>query len=138
MAVQGGSALRSGRRGRGQGQRGSATVELVVVFPVVLLLLFASVQAAIWYHGRTLAMLAAQDGLRAAQALDGTSEQGRAQAEAALAGNGADGFLTGTVVTASRTPAGATVTVTARSLALLPGTGIPLTQTASGPIERAG
>jgi Flp pilus assembly protein TadG len=138
MAVQGGSALRSGRRGRGQGQRGSATVELVVVFPVVLLLLFASVQAAIWYHGRTLAMLAAQDGLRAAQALDGTSEQGRAQAEAALAGNGADGFLTGAVVTASRTPAGATVTVTARSLALLPGTGIPLTQTASGPIERAG
>jgi hypothetical protein len=109
-----------------------------VVFPVVLLLIFATVQATLWYHGRTLAMLAAQDGLRAAQALDGTAEQGRAAALAALHGNGGDGFLTGASATAARTPAGATVTITARSVALLPGSGIPLTQTATGPIERTG
>jgi Flp pilus assembly protein TadG len=120
-----------------RGQDGSATLELVLVFPVVLLLIFGIVQAGVWYHARTLAMLAAADGLRAAQSLHGTAEQGRAAAAAALAGNGAEGFLTGAAVTAERGPAGASVTVTARSAALLPGTGIPLTQTASGPVERA-
>ncbi len=121
-----------------RGQAGSATLELVVVFPVVLLLIFGIVQTAVWYHARTLAMLAAQDGLRAAQALDGTAAQGRARAAAALQGNGAAGFLADPAVTATRTAAGAAVTISGRSVALLPGTGIPLTQTAIGPIEQAG
>jgi Flp pilus assembly protein TadG len=123
--------------GAARGQAGSTTLELVVVFPVVLLLIFGIAQTAVWYHARTLAMLAAQDGLRAAQALDGTADQGKAQASAALDGNGAAGFLTDRAVAATRTPAGATVTISGRSLALLPGTGIPLTQSASGPIEQA-
>ncbi len=123
---------------RGRGQAGSTTIELVVIFPVVLLLIFGIVQTAVWYHSRTLAMLAAQDGLRAAQALNGSAAEGQTTAAAALDGNGAAGFLTDRSVTATRTPAGATVTITGRSLALLPGTGIPVTQTATGPIERAG
>ena len=122
---------------RASGQAGNTTIELVVIFPVVLLLIFGIVQTAVWYHARTLAMLAAQDGLRAAQAVNGTAAQGQATAAAALEGNGAAGFLTDRSVTATRTRSGATVTITGRSLALLPGTGIPLTQTASGPIERA-
>ena len=123
-------------RPRGRGQVGSATLELVVIFPVVLLLIFGIVQAAVYYHGRTLAMLAAQDGLRTAQALDGTAAAGKAQTTSALNGNGATGFLTTPTVTVTRTPTQATVTITARSLALLPGNGIPLTQRATGPIER--
>ena len=95
---------RARARLRGRGQVGSATLELVVIFPVVLLLIFGIVQAAVYYHGRTLAMLAAQDGLRTAQALDGTAAAGKAQTTAALNGNGATGFLTTPTVTVTRTP----------------------------------
>ena len=123
-------------RNRGRGQVGSATLELTVIFPAVLLLIFGIVQAAVWYHGRTLAMLAAQDGLRVVQALDGSAEAGRSQTSEALADNGATGFLTDPRVTATRTPTSATVTVTARSVALLPGVSLPVSQRASGPVER--
>jgi Flp pilus assembly protein TadG len=109
---------------------------MVVIFPAVLLLIFGIVQAAVWYHGRTLAMLAAQDGLRTAQALDGTPAGGQATTTAALNSNGATGFLTNPTVTVTRTPTEVTVTVTARSAALLPGTGLPITQQATGPVER--
>lgn len=123
-------------RHRGHGQTGAATVELTIIFPVILLFIFGIVQATVWYHGRTLAMLAAQDGLRAAQALNGTAAEGREQAVEALAGNGASGFLTDPAVAATRTSTTVTITVTARSVALLPGTGLPITQHAAGPVER--
>ncbi|MGB8020322.1 MAG: hypothetical protein WCF04_03765 [Candidatus Nanopelagicales bacterium] len=69
-------------------------------------------------------------------ALDGTAAQGQARAAEALAGNGATGFLTDPTVTAARTPTSVTITITARSTALLPGTGLPITQRAAGPVER--
>ena len=130
------AASRTRTRSRGRGQVGSVTLELTVIFPAVLLLIFGIVQAAVWYHGRTLAMLAAQDGLRVVQALDGSAAAGRAQATAALADNGATGFLTDPRVTATRTPTSGTVTVTARSVALLPGVALPVSQRATGPVER--
>ena len=105
-------------RPRGRGQVGSATLELVVIFPVVLLLIFGIVQAAVYYHGRTLAMLAAQDGLRTAQALDGTAAAGKAQTTSALNGNGATGFLTTPTVTVTRTPTQATVTINSELVSL--------------------
>ena len=130
------AASRTRTRSRGRGQVGSVTLELTVIFPAVLLLIFGIVQAAVWYHGRTLAMLAAQDGLRVVQALDGSAAAGRDQTTAALADNGATGFLTDPRVTATRTPTSATVTVTARSVALLPGVALPVSQRATGPVER--
>ena len=130
------AVARTRTRRRGRGQVGSVTLELTVIFPAVLLLIFGIVQAAVWYHGRTLAMLAAQDGLRVVQALDGSAAAGRTQATAALADNGATGFLTDPRVTATRTPTSATVTVTAHSVALLPGVALPVRQRATGPVER--
>lgn len=130
-----GIAPRTRARHRGPGEHGAATVELTIIFPIVLLLIFGIVQTAVWYHGRTLAMLAAQDALRATQALNGTTEDGRTEAAQALASNGATGFLTEPTVTVTRTRTSATVTVTARSLALLPGTSLPITQHAEGPVE---
>lgn len=130
-----GIAPRTRARHGGRGEHGAATVELTIIFPIVLLLIFGIVQAAVWYHGRTLAMLAAQDALRAAQALDGTAEDGRTEAARALASNGATGFLTEPAVTVTRTQTSAAVTVTARSLALLPGASMPISQHAEGPVE---
>ena len=61
-----------------QGQRG-ATTEVVIVFPLLLLLIFVGIQFALWFHATHVAMAAAQEGARAARTCDGcTIEQIRA------------------------------------------------------------
>jgi len=68
-------------RGRaGAGERGSGTIQLVVLMPLLFTLLFAGVQGAMFYHARTVAIAAAQEGARAAAAQDGTTSAGHAAA----------------------------------------------------------
>lgn len=117
-------------------ERGSTALELVVVFPAVLLLLFGIVQGGLWYHARNVAGLAAAEGLRAAQAKDGSADAGRAQAAGLLARVGAQGVLTGLAVTAERGSSTAAVTVSGRAPALFPGLQLSVTRSASGPVER--
>ena len=95
----------SGRRSSGvarrrlSGERGAASVELAVTFPVVLLLVMTLIQAALWFHARSLALGAAQEGAR----------EGRVQpASTARAESAAEGFLD---QTASDLLTGRTVTV---------------------------
>lgn len=117
------------------GQRGSAALELVIVFPAILLLLFGIVQGGLWYHARNVAGLAAAEGLRAAQAKDSSAQAGRAQAAGLLDRVGA-GTLVGSAVTAERGPSSATVTVSGRAPALFPGFALPVRRSATGPVER--
>ncbi|MDN5805096.1 MAG: pilus assembly protein, partial [Microlunatus sp.] len=53
---------------RGSGDRGMATIQMVLLLPAVLTVLFAGMQAALWYHARAVAIAAAQEGARAAGA----------------------------------------------------------------------
>ena len=62
-------------RPRRRGERGTATVELVVLLPLLFTILFAGVQGAVYYHARTLAIGAAQEGARAAASEHGTLAQ---------------------------------------------------------------
>lgn len=113
------------------------SLELVVVFPVVLLIIFGVIQGALYYHARNVALAAAQEGLRAARAETGTAADGAQGAQQFLADAGGSGVLTGATVTPSRTPTAASVTVTGSSLSVLPGIpGLRVTQTAAGPVER--
>jgi len=105
-------------RPRLRGERGSVSLELAVVFPIVLLLVFTIVQTGIYYYARTLAMTAAQEGLREASALTGTPAQGTDKATSFL-DRTADGWVTGRTVTADRTVSTSTVTVTGQASALL-------------------
>ena len=118
------------------GERGSASLELVVAFPAVLALIFGIVQGGLWYHGRNVAALAAAEGLRAAQAIDGSTAGGRDRAHATLAHTGAEGFLSNPMVAATRGPREATVTVSGRAVGLFPGLKLTIRQSASGPVER--
>ena len=119
-----------------RGERGSASLELAVVFPVVLLLVFTIVQAGIYFHARTLAITAAQEGLRAASTVTGAADEGQDQAASFLT-RAADGWITNPTINAQRTPTTATVTVTGRAISLLPGVpGLPIHQEATGPVER--
>ena len=118
------------------GKRGWASLELAIVFPAVLALIFLIVQAGIYFHSRTLAMTAAQEGLRAASTLDGRADQGSTRARDFLTRT-ADGWITARTVTADRSTTTATVTVTGRSISLLPFLpGLPIRQHATGPVER--
>lgn len=120
------------------GDRGSVTLELVVVFPVVLLLIIGGIQGALYYHARSVALAAAQEGARAAAVEGATSGTGQAAAAAFIAATGGDDVLPGAQVDATRTPTTATVTVTGRALTVLaiPGVSLDVAQSAALPVER--
>ncbi len=67
------------------------TIQIVVLMPVLFTLLFVGMQAAMLYHGRTVAIAAAQEGAREAAAQSGTTTSGRAAAAAFVAAAGGDG-----------------------------------------------
>lgn len=108
-----------------------------MLFPAVLLATFGLIQGALYYHARDVALAAAADGLTAARTRGGSAEEGRRAAESFLQRAGGDDVLPQASVQAQRTAATAEVTVTGRSLSLLPGvSGWSIEQTASGPVER--
>lgn len=122
-----------------RGDSGAATLELTVLFPIVLLIVFGVIQGALYFHGRNVAMAAAEQGVRAART-DGQSDRaGTAvdQARRFLAETGELDNLTGLAITPDVDADTVRVTVSARTLSLLPGIGGPrISQTASGDIER--
>jgi Flp pilus assembly protein TadG len=114
-------------------QTGSATTELVLLMPVVLMLVLLVVQFGLWLHARQVATAAAQEGLVAAQVETGTAVAGHARAVAFLAQTGG---LRGTRVDASRDVTTARVAVTGTTPAVLPGTALGVSAVAQGPVER--
>lgn len=131
-----GRRRRPARRACARDDRGSISLELVVVFPVVLLIIFGGIQAALYFYARNMALAAAQEGLRSARVENGTAGAGAASAHAFLRRAGSD-ILTGTSVAPARGPAEARVTVQGQALSLVPGVaGLPVSQTAAGPVER--
>lgn len=116
-------------------ERGSASVELVVLMPLLLLILFSGVQGAVYYHASTLALAAAQEGARAAARENATLAAGTSAASAFVT-HAAGDSLTGVRVTGTRTPVTATITVTGSGLSLVPGWTPTVTQAASLPVER--
>src|SRR5215213_7585105 len=67
-------------RRRLTGESGAASVELAVVFPVVLLLIMTLIQAALWFYARSIALGAAQEGAREGRVQPAST--GRAQSAA--------------------------------------------------------
>lgn len=126
------------RRGeRRRRERGAATLELVVLFPVVLLITFGVIEGALWYHARNVALAAAQEGVRTATGSGGSLPAGVAEAQSFAERAGADDVLSGVTVTSGGGEAQVTITVRGHSLSLFPGwSGHEISQTASGPIER--
>ena len=116
-------------------ERGSATLEMVVMLPILFALLFGGLQAALFHHARTLAIAAAQEGARAAAAEHGTLHAGVTAARAFATQVGRDS-LRDVTVTGQRTPTTATITVTGASLTVVPGWDPHVTQTVTQQVER--
>ena len=66
---------------RGESDRGSSSVEFAILFPVIVALLFAGPQLAMWYFAREAADAAAHAGARAASVSGAAGEAGQQAAE---------------------------------------------------------
>lgn len=124
----------SSRRSR-ISERGSVTVEMVVLAPVLMLLLLGGVHAGLVFHARSIAIAAAQTGARTAAAHTGTLASGVSAARAFAAQHG-DTPLAGVGVTGQRTATTVTITVSGHTPALVPGLDTAISQSAVLPVER--
>src|SRR3954451_13283017 len=117
-------------------QRGSVSIELVILLPALFAVMFLGMQAALFYHARTVAIAAAQEGARAAGAEHAREADGVGAANDFLAEAGGDDVLTGASTSANRTATTATVTITGFSLSVIPGWNVRITQSATVAVER--
>src|SRR3954469_5027550 len=93
----------SSSRFRRREERGSVSIELVILLPALFAVMFLGMQAALFYHARTVAIAAAQEGARAAGAEQGRESDGVGASSDFVTEAGGDDVLTGTSATACRT-----------------------------------
>jgi hypothetical protein len=107
-------------------------VEIAVLFPAFLALVFTGVQAAEWYHARSLCLAAADAGVRAGRPAAAGPGQARAAALGFLARVGGSTVAGPAVSTAGSTTRLVRVQVSATAPRVLPIPGLSLrvTQTA--------
>ncbi|NES15742.1 TadE/TadG family type IV pilus assembly protein [Micromonospora solifontis] len=126
------------RRLAGDGtDRGANPVELAVVMPAILVLLFGSIQLAALFVARSTALHAAESGVDAQRVLAAPAGAGEARARRFLRATG--DWLVGWDERGPRcvtTATEVTCTVTGRSLSVVPGVSFPVRQTAHGTVER--
>lgn len=106
------------------------------MLPALFAVMFLGMQAALFYHARTVAIAAAQDGARVAGGELGREADGVAAADAFIAEAGGDDVLVSASSTATRTATTASVTVKGFSLSVIPGWKPAIRQTASVPLEQ--
>lgn len=124
------------RQGLTDGDRGSVTVQVVILAPLMFMFLFMAVQAGLWFHARALALGAAQDGARVAAAENSSGPAGAAAAASFITDGGGEAVLLGAGTSGSRTATEATVTVTGQAPSVVPGWAPAIIQSASAPVER--
>ena len=109
---------------------------MVLLMPALFSVMFLGMQGALFYHARTVAIAAAQEGARTAAGLNGTGSAGAADAYAFVADAGGESVLKAPKVTSIRGATTVTVTITGQSLSVIPGWSPVVTQSASVPVER--
>jgi len=117
------------------GQDGSATVEVVLATPLLLLLLLAIMQFALWQHAVHVADAAAQEGATAARLHGGTAAAGAARTRQFLA-QLSPTILVHPQVSVHRDADTARVEVTGQALLLIPGLHLPVRVASQGSVER--
>lgn len=144
---------------RPRDDRGVSALELAIIAPSLLVLIFLIIQGALYFYARSVALQAARDGvsqLRLYQTYDGCTGAADAVASnvvqfAHAVGSGA---LTGTTVTPlcakaqqytntaapgsapAANPASVSVSVTGASITLIPWGSFQVTETAKGTVEQ--
>ena len=117
-------------------ERGSSSIQMVMLMPALFSIMFLGMQGALYYHARTVAIAAAQEGARAAGSQNGTAAEGVSAASSFVSDAGGKDVLPGAHMTGGRSATTATVTVTGTSLSVIPGWSPAVSQSASVPVER--
>ncbi|MFC0862355.1 TadE/TadG family type IV pilus assembly protein [Sphaerimonospora cavernae] len=116
-------------------EKGAATLEMVVLFPVLLLVLAIAVQAVFVYQARSTAQAAAQEGVRAARAHGAARSAGGAAAlRCATRVGGA--FLLQPSARVGGDARTVEVVVSGRVPTFLPGADWTVSEAARAPVER--
>lgn len=116
-------------------ERGSVSVQMVLAWPLLMLILFGGMGAAMYAYGRTTALSAAQSGAAVYAAENGT--QNDCELAALDLAHRVGDALEDPQVVCSRTGDYVTVTMSGRVLSLVPGWQPSVTQAAQAPVERA-
>lgn len=133
---------------RGARDRGSASLELAFVAPVLLLVVFVGVQAGLWAYGRSVALQSAREGvsqlrlLSDAQSVEAARPLVSAHVVQFATTVGRESLLRPTVTSRSFVDATGEprveVTVTGSVISLVPGLHLTTTQRATGAVEHFG
>ena len=118
-----------------RGDGGSVSVEFVLATPLLLMMLLAIVQFALWSHATHIAQAAASQGLAAARVHGATTAAGTTAAQQVLDQLG-QGPLTDTSITSGRTADSASVAVNGVASSVIPFLRLPIHAQALGPLER--
>lgn len=115
-------------------ERGSASVQMVVIMPLLFGIAFTGLQAGLYFYGRSTAMSAAASAARAGAAEHGTLESCRQAAAAFIAQLG--DVLTNPRIDCGRTGDTVTVVVSGTTLSVIPGWTPWVEQRAARPMEK--
>lgn len=131
-----GPRVARGRIPRSERDRGgSSIVELAILWPVLVAVIFGAVQVATYFTARTVALSAAQLAVSAERRYDATPGAGQERAESYLANSG-DWLVDAQVDAPVRSDDEVFVTVRGEALSILPGVTWEIEQTARGTVER--
>jgi Flp pilus assembly protein TadG len=114
---------------------GSSAIELVLLTPVLIALIFTVVQAALLWNAQHAAVAAAQQGARLARTSSTGSDTSVRDATVAYLHSIGASLLDAPTVSVHEAGGWATVTVTAHAVSLLPGATLTVRGTSRGPVE---
>jgi Flp pilus assembly protein TadG len=114
-------------------ERGMTTIQVAILFPVVLFWIMLIVQYGLWWHAKQVANAAAAEAVDAAQVSSGTARDGEDAAASYLAQSG---NLDDITITVSREPTAVTVEVHGDAPRLVPGIEWSVTARSAAPVER--
>jgi Flp pilus assembly protein TadG len=130
------------RRAAERDDRGASAIELSIVAPVILLLIFFTVQVALWLYGRNVALQAAREGVSTlrlvgeTEDIPGAESRTETDTEAYATQVGAQSLLKPQATARFNAGTGRVrVTVTGHVVSLV-GLDLTVTRTATGEVER--
>jgi len=113
-----------------------SSLEVVILFPLMILLIMAVTQTALWYFARSAALAAARSGANIGSAYGSSPDDGAAAADRFAAAQAGDMLGAEHATSAGSTAKAVHITVTGDAISLVPGLPIHVSQSAQQPVEK--
>jgi Flp pilus assembly protein TadG len=122
-------------RERLRGDRGAGAAEVVIAVPLLMLLILAIVQFALWAHASSVAQATAEEALAAARVQGSSAAAGQQRAQQVL-GQIGGAVLVAPQMSVTRSADSTTVQLTATAERVIPFFSMPVRVTVTGSVER--